>query len=104
MPFDAAAAQDFCDMVGYERFVLARALRTLEEFQGVQSPHLLELRSNLTGAINTTIAETIGSAGGVVVLDFMRPLLFTAAFKILDQSVEWTLKVNHQDGVISQVP
>lgn len=104
MPFDAAAAQDFCDMVGYERFVLARALRTLEEFQGLQSPHHIELRPNLTGTIHTEIAETIGSGGGLAVLDFMRPLLFTAAFKILDQSVEWTLRVNQQDGVIARVP
>lgn len=89
---------DFEDDTTFERYVLDRATPLLPRSQGTSVIELGEGNSTsvavgaLPARVYVGFADSTGSAGEQLSADDIRPLLFGAAWKVLDQLIEYALE------------
>ncbi len=98
---------DFADDTAFERYVLDRATPLLPRPQGTSVIDLREAGSvginvgRPAAIVRVGTADSAGSVGEQLSADDVRPLLFGAAWKVLDQLCEFTLEnagVSHDAG------
>ena len=100
--FDAKSKQQLEEMLGYERFVLADCVRRLEEAHGQVEALKLTINDDAKYEMHLSINSSF--SGGVVVSAYeqLTGLLFSAAYKILDMIIEWTLQENGMPATVWQ--
>jgi hypothetical protein len=92
--FDSVARQELEEMLGYERFVLIDCRRRLEEAHGHVEPLEIIIHDQGPHDLNLKLVDTFGGGSTIEVYDQLKGLLFSAAYKILDMMIEWTLREN----------
>jgi hypothetical protein len=92
---------EFAEDTGFERYVLDRATPLLPRPQGTSVIELGEANSVGVGVevqpatIRVGAGDSAGSSGHQLSTDDIRPLLFGAAWKVLDQLCEFALENAH---------
>ncbi len=102
--------QDFLDASAFERAALAAVFPLVDAASGPRGG--LDLRTN---TINIAVSSIVGSNGRDELIQELRPLIFGAAWKVLDLIVElglnqntpvarWTIAAKARDAASARVP
>lgn len=92
--FDSNSIDRLKESLGYEQWVLGNAIDLLKRSHGKVSyrKYVIDDEHTLHGLIG--ISDTFGINHAVNVINDLSPLLFNAAYKILDMLMEWIIKEN----------
>jgi hypothetical protein len=91
--FDATARRELEEMLGYERYVLKACNNAIRQSRGVCGPTTIVISDEGPNQICLHIEDTIGDTGAGMT-HRMSPLVFAAAYKLLDMVVEGTIREN----------
>ena len=92
--FDPPARQDLQDHLGYERYVLERCVRMVESAYGLVSPAEVTINDAGQQQIHFEVVDNLGGGQAMEVVKDAAPLLFAAAFKLVDMIIEWVIVEN----------
>lgn len=98
--FDANARTELEEMLGYERYLLKACNDAIRQFRGVCGPTTIVISDEGPNQLCLHIKDMIGDTGAGMT-HRMSPLIFAAAYKLLDMVVEWTIR---QNGRACQYP
>jgi len=93
--FDANSRAELDEALGYERFVLKSCADSIRQSHGVSGPISLIIPDEVPNQIGVMLADTFGDTGAGMTLK-MSPLIFSAAYKLLDMAIEWII---HENGI-----
>ena len=91
--FDATARTELEEMLGYERYILKACNDAIRQSRGVCGPTTIIIPDDGAIQICLSIEDPIGDTGAGMT-HRMSPLVFAAAYKLLDMVVEWTIREN----------
>lgn len=92
--FDPPSRLDLQERLGYERYVLHKCEQLVKKAYGFESGTEVTIKDAPPHPVTIGFEDHIGAG---LVSEFIQdtsPLLFTAAFKILDMVIEWTILEN----------
>ncbi len=103
--FDRPAQTRLRDRLDYESWLLDFISNTLEMFEGGIDPQKITLTNRqYDQVVETKVHEWAGEGKVMELMTSIMPLMFTAAYKIVDAIFEWVLQENRNLGVIDEVP
>lgn len=91
--FDAAARTALEETLGYERYVLWAACQAVRKQQGICTTGPITIDDAGRVAHSMLLQSFMGDTGAGMT-QHMSPLVFSAAYKLLDMVMEWTLCEN----------
>ena len=94
--FNTTARMELEEMLGYERYVLKACKDAIRQSRGVCGPTTIVIPDEGPNQICLHIEDTLGDTGAKMTHQ-ITPLIFAAAYKLLDMVVEWTIRGNGQE-------
>lgn len=91
--FDAIARTALEEMLGYERYLLKACNEAIRLSRGIWGPTTIVIPDDGPNQVCLQITDSIGDTGASMT-HRMSPLIFAAAYKLLDMVVEWTIREN----------
>ena len=92
--FDANSRLELEEALGYEKYVLAAACEAIRKERGSgSSPAVITIPDDGRTVLGLQFESNLGDTG-TGMTRHMSPLVFVAAYKLLDMLVEWTLREN----------
>src|SRR5262249_2252606 len=91
--FDATARVELEEALGYERYVLQACNDAIRMSRGVCGPTKLVIPDEGPNQVWLHITDCIGDTGAEMT-SRITPLIFSAAYKLLDMVVEWIIREN----------
>jgi hypothetical protein len=91
--FVTNARTELEETLGYERYILKACNDAVRESRGVCGPMTIVIPDEGPNQLGLHLADTLGDTGAEMT-HRMSPLIFSAAYKLLDMVIEWTIREN----------
>lgn len=102
MSFDQHSRNELKDALGYERYILKKAIEIHELSLGKSSPLTITVNDKSPHEVLVKVTESLSAKAESELIKNMSPLIFVTAFKLCDMIIEWILdenKKNQKDDI-----
>ena len=93
--FDNASRQQLADLLGYERWMIKKALEIVRLHQGTVSELTIIVNDKIPHKLQLHFTDHIGANLAAEIVGSMSPMILVSSFKLSDMIFEWILDENN---------